>query len=169
MFRARHSVLKAAVAIPVAALLLAGCGDGGDDEPADQASPSATQEATATPESTPSEESSPAAVDTSAALDELNAQLEQAAEQAGPEGFGAITCESVKGGVMGVTGGAADEAAVAEGLGQVLESVLKGAQRSSDSIKDADLDSTMEEQCPDVRADALKAAGAESMEDLLSK
>ncbi|MBT0771954.1 hypothetical protein KIH74_23635 [Kineosporia sp. J2-2] len=155
MFRVRskRSALRAAVAVPAAVLLLAGCG-GDDEEPVDRAD--------AVPQTSAS---SPAAVDTQETLDQLNGQLEKAAEQAGAEGFGALACESVQGALLG--GQAGDEEATREGLSQVLDSILTGARRGSDSLDDADLDATMKQQCPDVRQDALRKTGANSMKDLL--
>ena len=145
-FRVRSRQCRTAVAIALAALLVTGCsGDKDDEEDAPVPAPSAAGQ-------------SPAAQNTAADPE----QLEQAGEQAGAEGFGALLCESVQGAVQ------AGQAA-GDGLGPVLSSIVSGAERSSDSVKDADIDATMTEQCPQVRTDALAAAGVDNLEELVAR
>ncbi len=144
MFRVRSKYAL----LPLAALLMAGC-SGGDEEPA--ASASATTTAVQTP----------AEVDPSPGLELTGAALERAAEQAGPEGFGAVTCEAVNGVIQ--AGGSEDT--VAEALGQVLSSVIKGAEKAGE----VDVDATTQTQCPEVRTEALSLSGANTLKDLLPK
>ncbi|WP_285618866.1 hypothetical protein [Kineosporia sp. NBRC 101677] len=137
-FRVRPRQSRTAVAIALAALLVTGC----SGEKGESAAPA------------------PSAGAPSPAAD--RAQLEQAGEQAGAEGFGALLCESVQSAVQAGQ-------ATGDALSPVLNSILTGAERSSDSVKDADIDATMTAQCPKVRTDALATAEVDSLKDLVNR
>lgn len=171
MFRVRskRSVLQAAVAIPVAALLLTGCGDDAEAEPA---ASSTTQAAETTEAAEPTASAADDTVATPSSsetlksnqelLDDAEKQLELAGAEAGSEQLGALTCETMRGFMM-----TADEAgskeAVSEGATLMLSAIVKGAQSKDDSVKAADLDSTTKKECAEQRDEVLEASGAKSL------
>ncbi len=175
MFRVRskRSVLQAAVAIPMAALLLTGCGDDAETE-AEPATSTTTQAAAAeaTPSETADTEASPSSTATlksnQEVLDDAEEQLELAAAQAGPEQLGAVTCETLRGFMM-TADEAGSKAAVAEGASLMLNAIIKGASSKDDSVKPADLDTETKKECSDQRDEVLKAAGAKNLESLVKQ
>ncbi len=177
MFRVRskRSVLNAAVAVPIVALLMVGCGSD-DDEPDDddvaqsQMTTQAPTPSQADTAATPGTGTSPAVQDVDDAWDQITDQLEQAGRQAGPDGFAALACDSVKGTVLGgempgVTQD--DKVVVSDALGEVLESILDGVEDANTGVTTINVDNTLKKECPEVHADAVKASGVNDLNILL--
>ena len=169
MFRVRskRSVFQAAVAIPMAALLLTGCGDEAEAEP--EAAPATSQAGGTSPsaadETQPSPSSSATLKSNEELASEMQEQLKLAAEQGGSAQLGAVTCEAVRGFMM-TADDVADKDAVRQAAGDLLTPILEGASSADESVKAADLDSTTKKECSDQRQELLKATDAKSLESL---
>ncbi|MCE0540326.1 hypothetical protein LWF15_33015 [Kineosporia rhizophila] len=177
--RAKRSVFKAAVAVPVAALLLAGCGGGDDDDDNDDdmAQSQTTEMTTPAPDpsqsdaaAAPGTGTSPAVQDMDDAWDQISDQLEAAGRQAGPDGFAKLACDSVEGTLLGgqMPGVTKDDTVVvSDALGEVLESILDGVEDANTGVTTINVDNTLKKECPDVHADAVKASGVNDLNVLL--
>jgi hypothetical protein len=169
--RSKRFVLQAVVTIPVAALLLSGCGGGESDAETAPATSQTSQASTpaedtiATPEGDPSAEISATPQSMDEMLENLLVQLEVAAKQAGPEKVGALTCETI-GGFLTTAKESKDETAVAKALGKILDSIVKGASDGGKKVEGADLDTATKKECSDQREQVLKISGADSLESL---
>lgn len=168
--RSKGFVLQALVTIPVAALLLSGCG--GDDKDAETAPATSPTAQASTPAedtiATPEGEISATPQSADEMLENLLVQLEVAAKQAGPEKVGALTCETMRG-FMTTAKEAKDETAVAQALGKIVDSIVKGASDGGKKVDAADLDTATKKECSGQREQVLKVSGADSLESLANR
>ncbi|GAB6897618.1 hypothetical protein [Kineosporia succinea] len=157
--RSRQTVaVRSLVVLPLAALLLAGCGDSADSaaEQINQLNDTANQ----------LNDTAQQLEDATENLDlgEAEKQLQDAAGNLGEAGQAKLACSTVKA-VVGTSEGGDTEAAVTQ-LAATVSTIFTTI--GEDEGSSFDLDTVMKEECPAVHADALELVERDSLNELYS-
>lgn len=153
----RSVALRSLVVLPLAALLLTGCGDGSAAEQIDQLNDTANSLNDSAQEL---EEAAERIPDLESAQD----ALEEATSNLGEQGQAQLACGAVSAVVNSSEGN--DTEAAATQLAATVSTIFTTVGQDEEQAGGFDLDAVMQEECPDVHQEALQVTERDSLNEL---
>ncbi|GAB3253767.1 hypothetical protein [Kineosporia babensis] len=155
----RPLAVRSLVALPLAALLLAGCGESGDS-----AADRINQLNDTANELNESAQDLESAADNLPNLDDAEQALEEAAASVGERGQAELACTAVETVVNTSEGG--DTEAAATQLATTVATIFNTVGQDEEEAGSFDLDAVLQEECPQVHEDALRVSEKDSLNQL---